>query len=79
MLYILSPVMSSCCCAGVGKNPILWTGLPLCEAIIPVGDVCDISDTCIGGDVAGTKGYEDGFGLGGTPRPVALPANCVGE
>jgi hypothetical protein len=78
-LYISALVMSRCCCAGVGKNPVLLAGFPLCEGIMPGGEVCGTSDNCIRGDVAGTKGYEDGPGLGGIPRPVALPGNCDAE
>ena len=74
----MSPVMSICCCAGVGKNPVLLAGFPLCEGIMPGGEVCGIPDNCIRGDVAGTKGYGEGPGLGGIPRPVLL-GNCDAE
>lgn len=69
--------MSICCCAGVGKNPVLLAGFPLCEDIMP-GDVCGISGNCIGGELPEPKGYEDGLGLGGIPRPAELPGNCDG-
>jgi len=71
-LYVSLVMPSCCCCAGVGKNPVL-EGFPLCEGIMPGGEVCGIPDNCIRGDVAGTKGYGPGLGI---PRPVALPGNC---